>query len=104
MTGMSHTVRLSSITTTSVTGIPCLPTPAAFLTPKCPTVDFRTAALHMEEFPAARHPAFTPLRSAASITGESHAHFPRAEARVSAGASTVEGSVMLEEEATDEHH
>jgi hypothetical protein len=89
---------------TSVTGIPCLPTPADFLTPICPTVDFRTAALHMEDSLAVRLPASTPLRLVVLITGESHTHFPHAEARVLTGASTVEGSVTLEEEATDEHH
>jgi hypothetical protein len=81
-----------------------LPTPADFLTPTYLTVDLRTAALLMEEFPAAHRPASTPLRLVVSITAESHTHFPHAEAPVLTVASTVEEAATLEEEATDEHH
>jgi hypothetical protein len=72
--------------------------------------DFHTAALHtVGDLLAARHPAFIPTRSAASIMGASRMDFRPAEVRVSAEDSTVvEGSTAaeaatLEEEDTDEH-
>ena len=77
----------------------------------CPMAKSRMAALHMlADFPAARRPACTPVRSVASIMEASRTHSPPAEAQVSAEADStaVEGSTVveaatLEEGDTDEH-
>jgi hypothetical protein len=69
-------------------------------------MDLHPAAFRMaEDFPAARRPASTPTRSAASIMGASRMDFRPAAARVLAEGSTAEGAEAgtLEEEGTDEH-
>src|ERR1700716_4336205 len=115
MTGTAPTVRRSTITMTSVTNIRVSPIPEAFLITKVHTAASLAARSRMRashtaaDFPAARRPAFTPARSAASIMEASRMHFPPAETGVSAeGATAVEGSTAveaatLEEAGTDEH-
>ena len=67
--------------------------------------DFHTAASHLAaDLPAARRPASTPARSAASIMGASRMDFRPAEVRVLVVGSTVaEAGTLEEEEGTDEH-